>query len=312
MNRQRQSGVALLISLVVIAAAMVIATGLLWASHIEVHRTRGLLFSDQAALFAIGAEDWARDVLLTDLKESQIDSLDEIWALTLPPMPVQLGDNANAGNVTGRIEDMQGRLNVNNLVGDNGERQESWYAAMQKLFVTLELDPTLVDILVDWIDPDVEVSFPDGAEDDAYTAREPSYRSANQYITDVSELLALERMDRAVYLTLVPHLAALPPGTPVNVNTASAEVLTSLAPAVTSFDAEAILEARIDEPFERLEDLDGYLDPTAYPLVDFSTQYFRASVIASLGTTRFTMYSLLERDPQTGSVFTRFRSFAAD
>ena len=85
----------------------------------------------------------------------------------------------------------------------------------------LGLDPRIAGIAADWVDADQEAEFPDGAEDPIYTGFIPPYRTANQTLTTVSELAALEGIDKASLDILLPHVVALPGRTAINVNTAS-------------------------------------------------------------------------------------------
>ena len=55
------------------------------------------------------------------------DHLDEIWAQELPGLPIDGGD------VWGKIEDMQGRFNVNNLIDDAGEIDEDMLEQFRRL-----------------------------------------------------------------------------------------------------------------------------------------------------------------------------------
>lgn len=80
-NKQR--GVALLAAMMVMVVSVTIAMNLLWSANLQVHRTRNLNYMDQARLYALGAEAWAADTLILDAQETQWDSLDEAWALSL-------------------------------------------------------------------------------------------------------------------------------------------------------------------------------------------------------------------------------------
>ena len=56
-------------------------------------------------------------ILRDDLAQSQNDHLDEIWATDIPPLPID--SEAVQGSIYGRLEDLQGRFNVNNLIDNN-------------------------------------------------------------------------------------------------------------------------------------------------------------------------------------------------
>lgn len=302
---RRQRGVALLTAMLLVAMATVIATDVIWEDNLRLRRAGNMLYMDQATQYALGAEAWAGDTLRTDLDESTIDHLNEIWALDLPPLTV------DGGYIEGILYDMQGRFNLNNLIQPDGSPNTIQVELFRRLLTTLELEPALATVVVDWLDPDVEVSFPDGAEDDVYTSVDPPYRAGNGPITSTSELLAMNGFDLAAYRALAPHVAALPIGTTINVNTASSVVLASLSDDLSLLQAEGMVEAREDAPYEGLEQFENQVAPELVAWLSDSTSYFQAETRVTLGTTRFTMYSLLERD-QSGAVRTRVRKFGAD
>jgi general secretion pathway protein K len=130
-------------------------------------------------------------------------------------------------------------------------------------------------------------------------------------MTSISELRSVEGIDPERYELLSPHLAALPMGTPININTATVEVLAALSDNITLFDAQSMADGRIDAPFESLDEIRDDVTPQVLQQLSVSSEMFRASVLVTLGSTRLYMYSLLERD-QNGRVGTRLRSFGAD
>ena len=79
-------------------------------------------------------------------------------------------------------------------------------------------------MMVDWIDRDTNPQT-QGAEDSLYLGQNPPYLAANQYITSITELLALPGFGRENYEKLAPYIAALPPVTTLNICTAKDKVL---------------------------------------------------------------------------------------
>jgi len=312
-----QRGVALFTALLIVALATIIAVEMIWSLNLNLRRSEGLLSRDQAIQFALGAEDWARDILAEDARDDGpqgADSLEEAWAQRLPPLLIE------GGTLEGFIEDLQGRFNLNNLVNPrSGELDELHYGQFQRLLQVLELDPALADAVVDWIDPDSLAEL-QGAEDDAYTSRQPPYRAANYPFVSPTELLAVQGFDAEVYAAVAPHVAALPVAaggdgsefTRINVNTATEAVLLSLSPQVTITEMESWLEER---PFNDLQRFAAFQEQTV-PAIDrmppagLGSRYFRLYVAVTVGTTRVTMYSLLDRSG--AGVVTRLRSFDTD
>ncbi|MFK8032466.1 MAG: type II secretion system minor pseudopilin GspK [Gammaproteobacteria bacterium] len=301
---RKQKGVALLAAMMIMVVGVTLAVNLLWSAHIQNSRTRTLNYLDEARLNSLGAEAFVAKGLTVDAQETQWDSLDELWAT---PQSFPIERNQGIITVTVSVEDMQSRFNVNNLVTQTGQKDEVWFNIFVRMLILLEIDPQIADAVVDWIDADVDITFPTGAEDDAYTGFEPAYRAANTYLTDVSELRAIQGIEGPVWLALKPHVAALPRGTLINVNTASEIVLASLGDGVTVFDAQLITENRIGEPYETLDQVSAFLTQDALAGATVSTEYFGISSVVELGTAQFSMYSLLERDQRGGSVAIRLR-----
>lgn len=126
------------------------------------------------------------------------------------------------------------------------QRAEQQFRTLLK---ALELDETPVQAILDWVDPDNETRFPNGAEDDYYSRLTPAYRAANRPLASVQEMLLIRGVDRDFVARLAPFVTCLAAVTPVNVNTASAEVLRSLDPGISSSVARLLVQARDTQPF---------------------------------------------------------------
>jgi len=107
--------------------------------------------------------------------------------------------------------------------------------------------------LLDWIDADIDATFPDGAEDDIYLLETPPYRAANRPLVSTSELRLVKGYSAEIIALLEPYITALPEPTALNVNTASPLVLQALHADLAAMDAEQIIEARGTDGFEALE-----------------------------------------------------------
>ena len=299
-NRQR--GVAIITAMIIVAIVAIIATDLAWNTALDVRRTRMLLLRDQAVQVAVGAESWVASILRQDMIDSETDHLGEIWASDLPPLPI------DGGEVFGVIEDLQGRFNVNNLISGNGDVDEPTLEQFQRLLSSLQLDPRYAGIIADWLDPNQDAAFPDGAEDPIYTGRVPPYRAANQLLSSIGELAAIDGMEKVVFDTLEPHIVALPGRTPINVNTATPAVLQSLDESISPGDVERLISERELAGFSSLENaFSSLVQPDQINTLSESSNYFLLTVIVRIDTVRVTLYSVLQRGPQ-GTVSTILRS----
>jgi len=288
----RQRGVALLATVLVVAVAMILIAGLLDRGLIGQARALQATRAAQAVAFQHGLELWASRVLHDDQAEDGVDSHADIWARPLPPL------TAPEGLVQGRMWDMDGCLNLNALHPDSG-LAEVTRPRMERLLRHLRLPPELVDIIGDWLDAD-GVSSRGGAEDAAYAALSPPRRPANALLVHVSELKALIGIDGEVYERLLPHVCALPdPTSPVNINTATPEVLMSLHEGITPVLAQRLHAAgrarftSVEELLAQLSELG--IEGVVVPGLSVASRYFVAEAEIVLAEVPVRLYSLLER-----------------
>jgi general secretion pathway protein K len=365
-RHREQAGVALITVLLIVFLASTAAVSLASVQQLTIRRSTLLLHREQARLYALGAEQWAVAVLKRDQQSNQdnVDDLSEPWANLPPSLPIE------GGKISARIEDLQGRFNLNNLIksasqlssskrakpsddpgrdedseeepkDENGQGNKDTPKAvnkddkkvnkdgdktpgnipaegektvidkeqlpiLKKLLEVLELPTEIADTIVDWIDPDQEPTFPDGAEDSEYTVSTPPYLAANRPFTSVSELRLIKGIDKAAYAKLAPHVCVLPHGTRINVNTLTASLLRALT-GIDSMAAEALIEDLKQQGFKNTDDFLRALglvtnDP-ALPkkILAVQSRYFTLQIEAQVGEGRATLYSILERSTDGGT-----------
>lgn len=287
-----QKGVALITALLVVAMVTVAAVAMAARQQLDIRRTANVIDTDTAYLFNLGIESWALEVLARDGLQSKIDTLDEDWASILPPITVE------GATVTGKIEDLQGRFNLNNLMDKDAPSQID-IDRFKHLLEVLDLNPDLADAVLDWIDPDDETRYPGGAEDTEYLTREVPYRAANRPMVSVSELRLVKGVDQDVYEKLSPFVSALPARTDINVNTASAELLRSLANNLSESDGQKLVDGRGKNGYQTVADFLGQATLKDLGIdqkgLAVATSHFLVSGRSEIGNGRIDMYSLLER-----------------
>lgn len=220
LQRQRQRGVALITALLIVALATTAAAWLTNSHQLSIRRSGNLINGDQAYEYALGLEMMAIMMLNEDFKDqnNKTDGFSDLWAIEIPPFPVE------GGVVTGKVTDLQGLFNLNNLLDKSGKQDTVGYPRFQRLLQYFEMEPTLADAALDWIDADVNARGTVGAEDDFYAGLEKPYRPANMPFTSVSELRMVRGFNVEQFDLLSKVLTALPVGTSINVNTAPMEV----------------------------------------------------------------------------------------
>jgi general secretion pathway protein K len=304
---RQQRGVALITAILVVAVGTLLATNLLWLSSLDQMRTASALASDQGLQYVLGAEAWVGDILREDLQDSpDADHLGEYWALEIDPLPI------DGGFIQGRIEDLQGRFNLNNLVPFGDQPEDIMVEQFQRLLQILEIDPTVAGAVVDWLDPDYEPSFPYGGEDDVYAQADPQYMTANGMITSPSELMAINGFDEEIYARIAPYVTALPRGALLNVNTASDVVLASLSDEIDLNLSRSLVEERGDVGFPNVQTtFQGLVSEEMLPLLDGVSSHFLLSGQVTIDETTVRIRSVLQRD-NSGLTRTLFRSFGVE
>jgi len=305
--RARQQGVALITALLIMALLASLSLRLSWDNSMDVRRTMTMLYHDEGSQAALGAESWVMSLLRDDAEESDTDHFGEIWAAELPVLPIE--SDTIQGALHGDVQDLQGRFNVNNLLQQDGDIDQDALQQFERLLAALDIDPRFADLTADWIDADQNAQLA-GAEDPIYLGMNPPYRSANQPLTSVTELAALEGMDKATFDILLPHIIALPGRTEINVNTATFAVLRSLSEDITNEIAESLLGEREESGFASVENTFApYLGADVARELQETSDYFQLKVVVQIDTVRITYFSVLQRDPQRGTVVPILRSF---
>jgi general secretion pathway protein K len=295
---RRQRGIALVTALLVVAVAAIAAAAMLVTHNVAVHRSSNLRFVEQAWWYGAGVENWIGEILRQDREQGEVDHLGEDWAQPVDYLPIE------GGFVSGQIVDQQGCFNLNNLDGPYGDAAGE---QLMRLIGLLEgsdsyTAPALVQSIQDWIDANPDPRPPGGAEDGIYTGMDPPYRAANRPMQSASELLLVNGVTSELYQALLPHVCALPGNeTPINVNTASAVVLASLAPGLTLEDGAYFVAKREEKPYEAVPEFQQEermagrsIEPR---MLAVATDYFLLAGEIRVGNGRVRLYSLLFRAP---------------
>ena len=323
-RKAKQRGVALLIALILVALATILASKLSFDGFLERRRAMGVLAAEQALQFGLGAEALAADVLAQDAQNSPQTTLAAPWAQPTQPLPITPQDDPEGepiGTLQGELEDMEGRFNLNSLghVITDAKLQKTVQdpqplAQFQRLLVSVGVEPKWAAIARDWIDADDIPGSPDGAEDQIYTSQTPPYTTGNWPMMSPGELMNLPGFGADRYSKIAPYVTALPTALPrINVCTAPAQVLESLADNMGEYTPQVLASGRKTGCFPDLQVLRKVLGPTSLPavatvIVD-NSQFFRLTSRITLGTTEFTLYSLLQRGSGGNKTTTLLRSF---
>jgi general secretion pathway protein K len=283
--RARQSGVAIITALVVIAAATAAVSAMLWHQSLEARKLENREAQSEARWLATSAIDWARVILLVDARSSNIDHYGEPWATPLAetrvtdPESAQQDASAPAAFISGRILDAQARFNLTNLSAAgkiNKQEEMTLYRLTQTLGVADDVADAIVARML--LDP------------------QPA-----DFTALANDLQAMHLASAAALNLLKPFVVILPRPTPVNLNTAPAEVLAACFDKVTLDQARALVRSRDQAVFNQTSDatqrLTG-LGVEAAPgsSVAVSTNYFVVTGRVRYERAEVETTALIERD----------------
>ncbi len=256
-SRNKQGGVALITAVLIVSLAVIASVSIAENYELNFRRTVTAFNSGQAWSYAKGAEEWAMAILARDQEDSRdYDGFDEAWWNNNEPLVFPLP----SGYIEGKLEDAQGKLNIN-LLKQGNTVNNTMKVRFERLFSKLDISPGLVCAIIDWIDSDTSnPECPEGAEADVYSRLEVSYLPADQPMSDISELRLVHGITDEMYFKLLPHVTALADlNATLNINTASAEVLETLGPNIPQGIGQELVEEREDKPFKNPQEFVNFL-----------------------------------------------------
>jgi general secretion pathway protein K len=290
--RRNQRGVALLVALLVVALSVILIAALLDRGELALARTRNVLRGEQAEAYALGLDTYAAQVLLATL-DDQPDTNASKWATPLP------GQAVPGGVIGASMRDLNGCFNLNNLAPAG---RAAWEKAFDGLLTALALDqPELRTAVEHWLDP----GQADMTDANFYLAQGVPYRPRGGLFAHVSELRLVRGVSGEVYARLAPHVCALPPGTKINVNTATVPVLMAVTGATQAIaqtlwqNGAARWQLQTDFT-QKLTQLGQSTPAGLESRISTSSSYFLLRGDIVLDEVPFTFFSLIERRQPEG------------
>jgi len=255
----RARGAALLMAMLTVALVATFAAASLWQQFRSVEVEGAERSRIQSEWILTGALDWARLLLREDGKAGGPDHLGEPWAVPLQEarlssfLAAENNKTTDAGPdvleafLSGQVTDLQSMLNVTNLV-ENGKISAADLEAFVRLFDLLQLPS------------------------EQLTQMAENLRAATS-AGEGERPLVPQQVDQLIWLGLSPQTVAalrpyvtiLPARAPVNLNTASAEVIYAASPGLSMADAQHLVSERAAAPFRSVLDAGKALSggPTA-------------------------------------------------
>jgi general secretion pathway protein K len=252
--RGRQRGAAILTAMLTVTLVATFAAAAVWQQWRSIEVEAAERARMQAAWVLTGALDWARLILREDARSGGADHLAEPWAVPLQEARLSTflaADSTSAGDalsdadnvfLSGVIVDQQSLLNVNNIV-EAGRVSETGLRSFQRLFELLGLPQDQLNRMAE------NLRFASDISTDN--------RSASQapLMPQRVEQLVWLGLSPATVEALRPYVTVLPARTPVNLNTAPAEVIYAAVNGLNQAEAQELVARRSASPFRNLTDI---------------------------------------------------------
>jgi general secretion pathway protein K len=294
----QQRGAALLAAMLTVALIATLAAGAFWQQWRSTEVEGAERQRTQARWLLVGALDWARVILREDARSGDTsnpsDHLAEPWAVplqearlssflaALPDGTARSVDDEQLADqvfLSGQIQDLQARLNVTNLL--NGDKIDSAsLIAFERLFNVL------------------------GVPSNTLSQLSQGLLAAKQQSAEAS--LMPQSLDELAWLgippstlrTLAPYVTVLPERTPVNVNTASVQVLYASITGLGLNDAQRLVDERQRQYWNTLTAFQKSLGRTNDVSSSHSvnTRFFEVMGQLRMPQTRLQERSVVQRD----------------
>lgn len=313
-TQAKQEGAALLMAMLTVALVTTLASAALWKQWRQVEIESAERGRSQTAWMMTGALDWTRLILREDAlaaKEGNVDHLGEPWALpvqesklsTFLSQDQQWREGDAEVFLSGQITDAQSRMNVMNLIVD-GKVSQPALARFKTLFERLNLPLSELQSLALRLQTSVQATSAEGAKTAAS-------RQAALMPQQTAQLVWLGLSPLTV-AALQAHITVLPEATPVNLNTATAEVLSASVPGLDLASARQAVERRQRQHWESLDAARKALGAAGTKLDDkehsVQSRYFEVRGRMRIDHVVQQELTLMRRDGKQVSLVWRIRS----
>jgi general secretion pathway protein K len=276
----RENGSATITALIVVGVTAVVISGLVWRQQLQIRNIENIRDRTQAYWLQHGMIDFARLVLTQDMRTNQSDHLGEAWALPLSDSKVadflkntDIPNELKSVSVNGAITDAQSFFNLNNVSTASG------LLIYSQLLTTIGLNRSL-------------------AQQTAQALQERQI-----IFSDASDLIGIPGYTESMVEALRNFVIALPTTSTINFNTAPAEVLMAIFPALTRSSANNLVQQRSNTPAKDLNDIGVLLTRSGAGinvivdanLVNVGSQFWLANSEVKIGDGVFMNTSLIQR-----------------
>jgi general secretion pathway protein K len=291
MRHRDQHGVAVVTALLMTALAVSIVAGLFWQQQVQIRLVDNQRLRIQEEWLLRDMLDWARAVLVEDDRQSIIDYEGEAWSQPLSAMPTTADARAV---MSSRVADAQGRFNLNNL-SDEGQIDEIETATFARLLSGQNIGAQLAQLTAQTV---ANLQRRNAAD-----AAHPQMR-----LWQLEDLLAIPGYNAAMLRRLRALVVVLPESTPINMNTAPAEVIAALY-GIPLAEAAALVEERRRAYFRDAADFSNRTLSRNLPQpggqITFGSHFFLVDSDVRIGQASLQTQALIQRDSGQARVLWR-------
>lgn len=245
MNKTQQSGVSILMALVLVALLSALMVGIALMGNYTIRRSQVITHLSQAQAYNKGVFDYAKRVLMLDGYRSNEDTLAEDWAMKMPAYPV------DGGQVSGHINELSSRFNFANLHLPNAFEEKVFKRLWEQLGGSLSQADSIITLV-----------------------------RSRQYFSVLGVLMAAD-LPMDVMNAVVPYFVYLPNNAEkLNINTVSPQVFAAYL-GLSLARAKEILSHRLDEPIVNQTALGDFANRHDIGQITTSEQSTGVSVIES-------------------------------
>jgi general secretion pathway protein K len=273
-----QRGAALLAAMLTVALVATFAATAMWQQWRAIEVESAERARIQSAWILVGALDWSRLILREDAlaRGDRTDNLTEPWSIPLEEARLSTflsaqrnvsdpgaatADTENAF-LSGRITDLQSRMNLRNLVSEGNKLNETALKQFTRLFQYLGLPQQELQRIAQ----NMAKAAPPTQGSSAPSQQSPQSPLMPQSVGQLTWWgIQPSTIDR-----LAPHVTLLPQPTLLNINTADAEAIWASAIGLDMPDAQRIVQSRASNYFKSVEDASKLLSKPEL----LTTQYF--------------------------------------
>ncbi|QRX81645.1 type II secretion system minor pseudopilin GspK [Glaciimonas sp. PAMC28666] len=312
-----QQGVAIVTALLLTTLAVTIVASLFWQQQVQVRSIENQRLQLQRDWIMRGALDWAKLILRAGGRQSTIDYLGQPWATPLADTRLDqyLEDGRSDGDagdaiLSGNIMDGQSRYNLSNLSanGANGVSiiNPDELVVFKRLLVNVGVPVSLAVVVAQAIvagqPPPVTLPLQPSLPGSTVVAGSATHSdNATLPIMQADDLLSLPGFTADMVGQLKDFIIVLPLTTPVNANTAPAEVLAACFATLTLTEANVLIASRRAAPFVDMQHLSAQMAQlfgkpfSSIANVGFSSVFFLVNGRLRMGRAALKTVSLIQR-----------------